>query len=110
MQRQRLEEVLAFEDVETPRGGGGREARFGGFVVFEDDGGVGDGVCFRGEFARGGVVWFLLFDFVGGFDDGDGGRGGGGGGGGGGGVMLESCLLGGERGVGTLPVGRWWRG
>ena len=88
MQRERLEEVGPLEDVETPGGGRGREARFGRFVVFEHDGGVGDGVCLRGQFARGGVVWFLLFGFLG--RVGDGGRGW---------VFFEGGFLRGERGV-----------
>ncbi len=105
MHGQCFEEVGAFEDVETPGGGSGRKTRFGGFVVFEDDGGVGDGVCFRGEFAGGGVVWLLFLDVFGWFGDGVGGR-----------VFLEGCLLRGERGVGALPSGRrgrvpsWGRG
>ena len=100
MQRQRLEEFRALEDVKTPGGGRGREARFGRFVVFEDDGGVGDGVCFRGEFARGGVVWFLFLDFFFGcsFDDGVGGW-----------VFHEGGLLRGEGAIRALR-GRWWSG
>lgn len=59
-ERKGFEQVGGFEDVEAPGGGGGGQARFGGFVVFEDDGGAGDGVGFGGEFACGGVVGFLF--------------------------------------------------
>lgn len=59
-QGERVEEVGSLEDVEAPGGGRGRGARLGGLVVLEDDGGVGGRVGFRGEFARGGVVWFLF--------------------------------------------------
>lgn len=64
VQGQRFEQVGGFEDVEAPGGGGGGLAGFGGFVVFEDDGGVGDGVGFRGEGAGGGVVGLLFLGFV----------------------------------------------
>lgn len=40
---------VAFEDEEAPLVGGGGEARGGGFVVFEHDGGVCYCVGFGGE-------------------------------------------------------------
>lgn len=48
VQGNRVEEIFVLEDVETPRLRGWGQAGFGGFVVFEDDAGVGDGVCFGG--------------------------------------------------------------
>lgn len=70
MDRQRLENLGTLEDIETPSGRRGRQARFGRFVVFENDGRMGHGVRFRGEFPRGGVVRFLLFNLSGRFYDG----------------------------------------
>ena len=61
VQRKRLEQVGPFEYVQPPRRRRGREARRGGFVVFEHDGGVCGRVGCGGEEAGRGVVGFLLF-------------------------------------------------
>lgn len=94
MDRQRLEDLRALEDIEAPSGRRGRQARFRRFVVFEHDGRVGHGVRFRGEFPRGGVVRFLLLNLSGRFYDGAvvGGR-----------VLVKGGLLRGERGLRALP-------
>ena len=89
MYRQCFEKIRTLEDVETPGIRRGREARFGWFIIFEDDGGIGHGVCFCGEFTRGGVVRFLFFDFFGWFYDGAVGCW----------VFAKGCLLRGERGI-----------
>ena len=64
MEGKGLDDCRVFEDVEAPGGGGRGKSRFGWFVVFEDYGGIGDGVGFGGELAGGGVVGLLLFDFL----------------------------------------------
>lgn len=64
----RVEEVFRFEDVEAPVLGSGGFARFGGFVVFEDGRGAGDGVGLFGEEAGGLVIGFLLGGAGGGGD------------------------------------------
>lgn len=99
VERYFLEESAGFEDVEEVGLGGRGKAGFGGFVVFEDDGGVGDGVGFGGEEAGGSVVGLLLFDscFSGDFGGIDGVGGG----------SFVGVVLRGEGASGAFGLG-WW--
>ena len=50
-----------FEDVETPVLRRGWFAGVGGFVVFKDDIGAGDGIGFSGKEACCVEIWFFFF-------------------------------------------------